>query len=83
MKLNKSKGILKEVKQKINKNKGLLKEINDFEKNINPLLCKSCKVKLMRVKGGNILSIAAKGTYFCKSCNNVISEKAAKVFVKI
>jgi len=75
--------ILKEVKGKINKNKQLIKDIHNFERNIEPLLCKSCKVKLRRVKGNNILSITAKGRYFCKACNEIIATKAAEVFTKI
>lgn len=76
-------GILKKFRKKINKNTKLMKEIHNFERNIEPSLCNRCKVKLNRVKGGNIISIAAKGRYFCKKCNDVIAKKAAEVFVKI
>lgn len=85
MKINKIKalGIIKTFKKKINKNKELMKEIHNFERNIEPLLCNKCKVKLNRVKGGNIISIAAKGRYFCKECNDIIAKKSTEIFVRI
>ncbi len=75
--------IIKDTKRKLHKNTQVLKEINNFERNIEPFLCKKCKIKLRRVKGGNILTIAAKQRYFCKDCNNIISKKATEVFVGI
>jgi len=83
--MNKLKGfnIIKKLKQKIGKSKELTKEINNFETNIEPLICKSCKVKLRRVKGGNILQIVSKQNYFCKTCNDIIAKKATEIFTKI
>lgn len=83
MKKLKAFSIIKKLKQKIGKSKELMKEINDFEKNIEPLLCKSCKVKLRRCKGGNIISIAAKQRYFCKVCNDIIAKKSTEIFTRI
>jgi predicted SprT family Zn-dependent metalloprotease len=75
--------IIKETKKKIYNTPKTLKDISEFENNIKPLLCKSCQIKLIRVKGGNILNIVVKGNYFCKECNNIIAQKSTEIFIKI
>lgn len=71
--------LVSKLAAKFNKNPEVKEKIKNFERDIHKELCPKCQKKFPLFQH-RLQHTVAEGRVFCKSCNNLIAEKWAKLF---